>query len=248
MFRCISGLRGLVFDMDSFEDTDIEGIVSLFSNFSLLFMTSSESMKAKLSQSVGVNKILLVEGFQSFLSPNKATHSKALILLGIHATELIYVSRRIGFLKNAMGFIGGTVWIVDSISYEAASTAPDLICRDLSTLAKLLDQGINGFFGEVGVFPHTGKKVGLIIPVDFETEYGTVPLYMIGRYFGYTHYMNQLHPYSTAIFWNKKEGGKAFGSYNGVFENLFCKTMRIVQQNNHIDAICSIPPRPGKCR
>ena len=85
----------------------------------------------------------------------------------------------------------------------------------------------------------------MIIPVEFEIDGEIIPLYMLGRYFGYSHYMSQLHPYSTAIYLNKRNG-KAFGKFDPEFKRLYSLAVRRIQKNNHIDGICSVPPRPGR--
>ncbi|MBP8968410.1 MAG: hypothetical protein KBG42_03915 [Lachnospiraceae bacterium] len=246
MFRCITNVRGLVFDIDCFEGEDVNALVDLFDEYELLFMTSSEEMAQSIVDSLGEDFVYKTEGFQRFFAPNKHTHTEVLDKLGIQATELVYVSRKIGFLRNAMSFIGGTAWITDEISYEEASTAPDLICRSIDVLSKCLEEGVEGFFGEVVVYPDPSRHAGMIIPAEFESDQGIVPMYMLGRYFGYTHYMSQLHPYSSAIYLNKKEGSKSYGTYTAIFRDLISAAVSRVIDNYKIDGICAVPPRPGK--
>lgn len=46
------------------------------------------------------------------------------------------------------------------------------------------------------------------MPIKFECDGHPIQLFSLGRYFGYSHYMNQLHPYSSAIYLNKQEKKK----------------------------------------
>ena len=245
MYRCITTICGLVFDIDSFEDSEIDEIHMLFQKYKVMFMTSSDDKVIKLEEYYSSDQIYKMEEFQKFFAPNHVTHAAAIGKLRVKATELIYISKRISFIRNANGFLGGTVWITDSIEYENASTASDLICRNLSTLSTYLDKDVQGFLGEIAVFPHEGKRIGTIIPIEFQSDQGKYSLLMLGRYFSYTQYMSQLHPYSSAIYWNKKEGGKAYGAYNGTFQVLIMKAIEMVRAKYHIDGICAVPARPG---
>ena len=245
MYRCITELCGIVFDIDGFSDAELAVIKSEFGNYRTLCMTFSDSGVSRLKTYFIDDQIHRVERFQRFFAPNKATHVKTLKKLGVRATELLYVSKRIDFLRNAMGFMGGTAWVTKTVSYENASTAPDLICESLLELSDYIKNNVRGFFGEVVIYPDMKKKRGVLIPVDFSTDNGLIRLYMLGRYFGYTQYMSQLHPYSSAIFLNKRVGGKAYGSFNKIFEKLLIKTVKHIQIEHTIDGICSVPPRPG---
>ena len=57
--------------------------------------------------------------------------------------------------------------------------------------------------------------------------------------------MNQLHPYSTAIFWNKKKTSKAYGVFNIQFADFFAKLVKHIKNNIGVDCICHVPVRPG---
>lgn len=245
MFRCVTEIKGLVFDIDGFNNNELAKIASAFTDYKVLFMTSSDLMVKKLEVLFTSNQIYRMEGFQRFFSPNTTTHSLVLNKLDLKATELLYISKRIHFLRNAMSFMGGTVWLTESVSYEEASTAPDLICRNISDLELCLKSKVKGFLGEVAVFPEAEKKIGVVIPVNFQSDKGEVTIYTLGRYFGYSQYMSQLHPYSSAIYLNKKVGGKAYGVFNNLFQRLLLVAVQNIQSQYHIDGICAVPPRPG---
>lgn len=244
MFRCITELKGLVIDVDSFKANRLLDWEEIEQEYRCLFLTSDNERAEELRKLFGTQTVFKMERFRKLFAPSSNTHRRALQELGLETTEIAYVSTDMHFLDNAMGFLCGTIWITDVISYDNASKAPDLICRKLNLLKGILDKNIEGFLGEVAVYPNENMS-GMIIPVEFEVDDDIVPLYMLGRYFGYSHYMSQLHPYSSAIFLNKKEG-KAYGKFNDIFTDLYSVAVRRIQKRNEIDGICSVPSRPGK--
>ncbi len=247
MFRCITELKGLAIDIDSF-DENIETDWHIWDGqYKYIFITSDEQIAEKLCQQYGEEKVFVVKEYARFFAPNNAIHGSILQRLQLKATEIVYLSRDIQFLQNAMSFLGGSIWITEeAVSYENASMAPDLVCNDLNALKKFLLEGVEGFYGELTVFPAEDKK-GAILPVRFKIDDMAVPLYMIGRYFGYSHYMSQLHPYSSAIYLNKKEGKKYYRAYDAVFATIYKDTIRgIMKRWKAVDGICTVPVRPGK--
>ena len=245
MFRCVSEVRGLVFDIDSFEDENVKDIANMFDGYMILFMTSSERKASQISERLGESYVYKMEVFQRIFAPNKHTHTEVLSKLNILATEILYVSKNIDFLGKAMTFLGGTVWITEEISYSNASKAPDLICRNIDRLLKCLKEDVEGFFGEIVLYPEPIKK-GMIIPVEYSYNDEAIPMYMLGRYFGYSQYMSQLHPYSSAIFLNKWKGRKSYGIFNRIFGDLISTAVGNLLEGYEIDGICSVPPRPGE--
>lgn len=244
MFRCVTELKGLVIDIDSFKEISVEDWKDIFEKFKCLYLTSDENMANVLREKFGSHVVFEIEKFRKWLAPNSGTHQTALRMLELKTTEIAYVSEDIHFLSNAMGFLCGAIWVTDRIDYKNASIAPDLICRSFATMKDVLMKNIKGFLGEVAIFPEEVAH-GMIIPVEFPVNEDVVPLYMLGRYFGYSHYMNQLHPYSSSIFLNKKEG-KAFGKFNETFEGLYTVAVKRIQKSNEVYGVCSVPARPGK--
>ncbi len=244
MFRYSTGLKGLIIDVDSFDDFDVFCWKELRQNYKCIFLTfSSDTERAiKIQSDVAV---YLVDSYKRCFAPNKMIHDVILKELKLKTSEVAYVSRDYDFLYYALYFFSGTIWITDRVNYEEASTAPDLICDNVETLDRFLKDGITGFCGETMIYPNEIHK-GIILCVDFELDGTIVPLYMLGRYFGNKHYMNQLHPYSVAIYRNKN--GRASGVFDKDFSALYYNTIKKIQQITHIDAVCSVPERPEKGR
>ena len=245
MFRCITEVKGLVFNLDSFSDTTVTTIASMFQDHKLLFMTSKAELVDDVERNLGKERLYKMERFQMLFAPNQETHLEVLKRLQLKASEVLYVSKNRWFLNNASGFMGGTVWITEEIEYEAASFAPDLICRNLEKFQEALQHAVEGFYGEISLFPKDHTRAGMIIPVTFPIGDDTVPLYMLGRYFGYSQYMSQLHPYSSAVYLNKREG-KAKGLFDEIFSHIISKAVESVKRSYEVDGICAVPARPGK--
>lgn len=245
MYRCVSELKGLIIDVDTFVENTVNDWESINEKYKCLFLVTDEH-KAKEFQNVyGKNVVYRIEKFVKLFAPNRGTHEKALELIKLEATEVAYVSRNRMFLDNAMSFLGGTIWVTDKVSYDDAGKSPDLICRGFEAFKRLILEGVKGFLGEISVFPSVETR-GMVIPLMFDVEGEEYPMYMLGRYFGYSHYMSQLHPYSTALYLNKNENGKAYGKYNDTFANLYSCAVRRIQSSEKVDGIVSVPTRPGK--
>lgn len=245
MFRCITELKGLIIDIDSFTDTAIEDWAELSKRYKCLFFVSDEKLAKEIIDYYGEKMVYKTERFRKLFAPSPMTHESVLNLLKLQSTEVAYISTNSAFLENAMGFLGGTIWVTDKVSYEEASKAPDLICRGFVAFKNLMLDNVEGFLGETCIFPNHEKR-GMIIPLLFEVDGEEIPLYMLGRYFGYSHYMNQLHPYSIALFFNKKEGKSYYRKFDDIFSSLYSKVVIKIQKINEIDGVIAVPPRPGK--
>ena len=246
MFRCITEIKGIAFDIDSFDEDEFAILARDFSIYEIVLLTSDPEIQEKLVPYFNPSQIFTMERIQRYLAPNKSTHTKVLSMLGVKASEMIYVSKRHSFLVNAMCFMGGTAWITDRITYQDISVSPDLICRRLETLHSYLEMGVYGFYGEVTLYPADKIRKGLIIPVEFAVEGKPFLMYVIGRYYGYTQYMSQLHPYSSIIYINKKQSGKCYGIFNNDIESLLLKAVQRVMHNHEVGGICAVPSRPNQ--
>lgn len=243
MFRCITELKALIIDIESFSDIEVARWKVLYNRFKCLFIVSEEVTEGQVKNEYPNSLIYRMEKFIKLFAPSQSSHSKMLRLLEREATEVAYISMDIGFLNNAMNFLGGTIWVTNSVNYEGASKAPDLVCPNFDAMTQLLVNNVKGFLGEVVVYPEVDSR-GMIIPVEFEISNDTVPLYMLGRYFGYSHYMNQLHPYSTAIALNKKEGKAYYRKFDDIFSRLYICAVKHIQNTTSIDGVISVPTRP----
>lgn len=246
MFRCVTMLRGLVIDIDTFEGP-IEQWNFFLENYLCCFLTFKEETPKFLEEKRGGATIICEPAYTHVFAPGPAIHQKVLEKLHLSTSEIAYVSKNLNFIENAMCFLSGTIWIKqDILTYQSASRCPDLIFDSLSELRKGLENQLAGCFGEVMLSPDASVKRGYSNPVLFEVDNLKVVLFFLGRYFGYSHYMNQLHPYSSAIFWNKKQSSKAYGIFNTQFADFFSKLVKHIKSNMGIDCVCHVPVRPGQ--
>ena len=245
MFRCITELKGLAVDVDSFPNTQIDDWIEINEIVPCVFLTTEEETKSSLNVVFGAERVLHLAKFERLFAPSKNTHIRALNALSVKNTELAYLSCSHSFLENANGFLSGTIWISDHVTYRQASKAPDMIRRSIEELKTALRNHMKGFFGEMIIFP-SNNTAATMLPVEFNVDEEEVPMYTLGRYFGYSHYMNQLHPYSTAIYLNKKQGKPYTGVYNNAFMSIYSAAIKTLKEIHDIDAICSVPVKPGK--
>lgn len=246
MFRCVTKLRGLVIDVDTFEEP-IEQWDFFLQNYRCCFLTFKEKTKRFLEEKQICATIIYNPAFTHVFAPGPALHKKVLEGLELSTSEIAYISKNPDFIGNAMCFLSGSIWIRQGVfTYQNASGCPDLIFDSLSDLRNGLVNQMAGCFGEVMVSPDVSVKRGYSKPVLFEVDNLKVVLFFLGRYFGYSHYMNQLHPYSSAIFWNKKQGSKAYGIFNTQFADFFVKLVKHIKSNIGLDCICHVPVRPGQ--
>ena len=245
MFRCVSELKGLIIDADKFKGISFDDLLSLFDDYKCVFITYDEKYGRILKHQYIKAKICCFPNHMRMFSPNISTHNKCLDIIGLKSSEVAYVSSDINFIENSLCFLSGTIWISNEMDYERAGVSPDLICGDINNLFFRLNKHIYGYWGEASINPLTDNK-GIIVFSDLEVYDETVKVCILGRYFGYSHYMNQLHPYSSSIFLNKKKG-KAYGLFNNDFYNLFHEGVNQINHRMVINGICAVPSRPSQC-
>lgn len=244
MFRCITELKGLVVDVDSIS-AELTDWAWAIEKYQCIFITSKEDNTRCLRELYGENSVYQIEDYLKLFSPSPAMHEEALRRMNFKTTEIAYVTGDKEFCDNAMAFLCGSIWITEEkITYEDVSIAPDLICQTFASFKTRLEEQVYGFYGEVSFSTDENAK-GYILPVMLEMDEEFLYVFMLGRYFGYSHYMNQLHPYSSAIYLNKREG-KAFGVLDERFAKLYTTAVKRIKKSRQVDAVCSVPVRPGK--
>lgn len=245
MYRYVTELKALVIDIDSFAEIDYSSWDEIAGKFSCLFLTLRKELKDCLAQRYGQTAVYLMNEYLQKFAPTPVLHSDVLKILNVKTTELAYVSCNINFLRRALTFCRGTVWIREKITYGEISTSPDIICKDFSDFMNHLKSGDGGFVCEK-CLSNSKNAVGSIVPVVFPIDEKPAPIFVLGRYYGYSHYMKQKHPYSAAIYWNKKKGSKFYGSFEEIFSKMYQATVNAIGRQIHIDAICSVPPHLGE--
>ncbi len=245
MFRCITELKGLAVYIDSFSDTDFDDWKEINSIVDCVFLTTNENTRQRFANIFGKKRVIFLEEFAIYFSPNKNTHIRVLKQLGIQNTELAYVSCDFAFLENANSFLSGTIWITQRITYEQASKAPDVILDSVEQLKDSIRDGIGGFYGEV-MFPERSFSSANIIPISFNVDNEIVAMYVLGRYYSSTNYVGSIHPYSIALSHNKLPNKPYTGVLDPVFTQLYANVITELKKIYEIDGVCSVPVKPGK--
>lgn len=248
MFRCITRVRGLIIDIDSFQQIDISVWESLSQKIKCVFLTSSIENEKMLGALVSSDNILRFERYLMIFAPSKKIHSQSLKQLRLKTSEVAYVSSNHRFICNALKFMSGTIWINPSNpTYNEVSSCPDIICDDLPDLEKILDLEVTGLFGEVAISPlEIKRRSGFILSFNYIDSDFKVQIFSAGRYYGYDHYMSQLHPFSSAIYLNKQEGKNYFGAFNDTFAKIYSIIVRNIMKESAINCVCHVPTKPSK--
>lgn len=245
MYRCMTELKALVIDIDSFEKIDEDAVNNLAWDYQCLFLTSDEEKKNQLVSQFGEDAVYFMNKFLRAFAPSQITHGIVLNLLKVKTTEIAYVSCDIDFLRHALTFCSGTIWITNRITYEEVSTSPDLIMPDLAELVDCLEHDRGGFLGE-NIIENKENASGFMVQVNFLSDRKKTTLFTLGRYYAQTHYMKQKHQYSAAIYHNKKSGGKCYGIYEDDFLTLYRLAISKIAEHIEIDGICAVPPHQGE--
>lgn len=246
MFRCVSDLKGLIIDADSFPDSMLSGFIPLTYKFKCLFIASEEKKVQKLKQTYKPEQILEMPIFKKYFSPSKVSHQSCLLKTRLKTTEIAYISMNKNFINNAMKFMSGTIWIyAEEPTFSEISTCPDIIVDNIDELIDSLNQSQFGLYGEVYFDPFRKDHAkGFFLTLKFMQEELNIDICVAGRYFSSSHYMYNLHPLSSALYLNKKKG-KAFGIYNSIIENMFESMINSVKKQESINALCHVPTRPS---
>lgn len=245
MFRCTKELKGLAIDYDGFDEISIERWKKVNSIIKCIFITSSHENKVFLLEHFDESQILCLNIFEKILSPSVNTHGKVLNMLNLETTEFGYVSSNYSFIKKACNFLSATIWVSDMVNYDDTKNLPDLVVENMERLIDALEKNVAGFFGETVMFPEE-QGPGSMLHVEFDVDGDEIPMYVVGRYFGHSHYMSQLHPYSSSIYLNKKIGKPYEGVFNGIFGKIYAAVITLLSKEQRLDGICSVPVKPGK--
>lgn len=245
MFRCTEELKGLAIDYDSLKDIPLDKWEKINTIIECVFITDSLENKKILETYLGKIKILYLDVSQKKFSPSVKTHGKVLEILKLETTKIAYVSSNYSFIKNACSFLSATIWLSESVDYDDTKKLSDIVVEDINRLIDTLEKNVAGFFGEVVMFPEPTRP-SFILNVDFSVDDEEIPMAVIGRYFGCSHYMNQLHPFSSAIYLNKKDRKPYTGVFNEIFGRIYAEVISLIAKNNNIDGVCAVPVKPGK--
>ena len=87
MYRCITELKALVIDVDSFENINICEWDEIISSYNCLFLTSVSETQKKLKERFGLKTILGMKEYLAKWAPTPVLHMYALKALNVITTE-----------------------------------------------------------------------------------------------------------------------------------------------------------------
>lgn len=254
MFRCENSLKGILIDVDSFNDFSVADWLPFMDRFSCLFFTCDPKKYSLISNSNDNSASILFDAFSRPLFPNMKMLSQCLSRFHLQTTEIAFISCDYEFVKNSLSFACVNIWIATTpCSYEQASLCPDLIINNISDLWKVLNCDCFGYFGELFSIPlrsNMSKHMTIIETSLTSLKNHNFTVISSGRYFGSHHFMYNLHPLSTRIFLNKSNSSAARKTQDTLFTIIYSQIVRVLMESltdrsQQINAICSVPVRPG---
>lgn len=248
MFRGVSNLKGLIVDYGSFQDIgfDLEVWEKISEKYLLCFILVENDTKSESIRNIEAVYTYDMQEFLYQFAPSEKSHKYVLEKMELFPDEVAYVSSDYDFIERTLKFTSGSILISNpKIAYVKLGRCPDLI---VSSASRLVDRDLVnvGYFGELCTRPdfvETNKRVALLIQSSLGTQ--NFLLFSFGRYFGSTHYMNDLHSFSKTVWYNKSKKSALYGKYNEVFFNIFLQGISELRQKYQIDGIASVPNRPS---
>ena len=248
MYRGINKPKGIVIDIDSFKTVDYDELQELNGIIKCVFITSNLAMESDLTQKINGCKVAYIEEYERFLFPSIKNHAFHIDILGLKSADIAYLSCDYNMLKHADAFLTGSIWITQEVSYKQASAMPDLVCKNIGELLYVLKYESCGFLGEAEITQSIQDWDSVIpmIQVDYTIDSIQTPLYALGRYFASSTYMAHLHPYSTCISFNKREGKPYFGVFDSDITDILITAIRRIAPKHNAKCICAVPARIKK--
>lgn len=235
--------KTFVVDADGFNSTDLLNLRAL----PLCYYIVSDITKYKALLKGGINddRIIKVEPYLKDIMPTPEKHFMIVSLTGADINEIAYVSADHDFLNRAASFLAHTIWVTaERKTYSEISVSPDVCIRNIDSILNFYPLSQLGFMGELALSGIDGMR---IVPAAiFRVVDKEVPLYVLGRYYGFESYLHDIHTYSVAISSNKKTGSKLFGKFDIDFSNMLMFVINQLMSHRIFTAICSVPVRPGE--
>ncbi len=251
MFFTVRKIDGFVINIDDFEGADAlftQVLAELRPEYKLVFTTQKGGDFSRFGIAAG-------DVFQAQslfeLSMYQNVFRRAITKMGTVPSTTVFMCRSAKFLRNAHELLLGTIVMIppgigDFEKLAIYQEFPDFLLNTVAELKECLCGGDVGFGGEYsaappGVFIFNSTNVRTCrFPSVPNMEHPDCPVYVAGRYFGYSDPRHKLHALSTRIVTSKKkpEGQAA------CFADLFIRGAWYASGGN-IDFITRVPARPG---
>lgn len=252
MFFTVRKIDGLVINLDDFENDD-NLLSSILAELRPAYKLAFTSQKGGDFSRFGIAPadVFAAQSFFEF-SMYQNVFRRALIKMGTVPSSTVYMCRNSQLLRNAHELLLGTIVMVppgasDSEKLTIFQEFPDFLLNTVAELKECLCGGDVGFGGEysaapagVFIFNHANVRTCRFPNVP-NNKHPDCPVYVAGRYFGYSDPRHRLHALSTRIVTSKKkpEGQAA------CFADLFIRGAWWASGKN-IDLITRVPARPGE--
>lgn len=252
MFFTVRRIDGFVINVDDFDGDDLllsQVLGELRSRYKLAFTSrkSADLTRFGIAEEdvFRPRSLFEVSMFQNVIR-------RAIQRMGTLPSSTVFLCRRAGLLRNAHELLLGTIVIVppaasDEEKLSVYQQFPDFLISNISDLRNCLSGENVGFGGEFsaappGVFIFDPDSVRICqFPSVPNSEHPDCPVYVAGRYFGFSDPRHSLHALSIRIVRSKKNPA----AQAKCFADLFIRGAWWAS-GGQIDMITRVPPRPGE--
>ena len=81
MYRCISELKGLIIDIDTFSEQSPTDWKDIATEYKCIFLVTNENVARNFERTYGKDSVFEIEPFIKLFAPNQTIHQNALKLL-----------------------------------------------------------------------------------------------------------------------------------------------------------------------
>ncbi|CAN5440404.1 hypothetical protein BH10CYA1_BH10CYA1_62160 [soil metagenome] len=252
MFFTVRKIDGFVINIDDFENDDplfTDVLALLRPSYKLAFTSQKGGDFSRFG--IAPADVFSAQSFFE-LSMYQNVFRRAINKLGTVPSSTVYICRNYGLLRHAHELLLGTIVMMppgasDTEKLYVYQEFPDFVLNSVAELKESLCGGDVGFGGEysaappgVFIFSPAGVRTCRFPNVP-NTEHPDCPVYVAGRYFGYSDPRHKLHALSTRIVTSKrKPEGQA-----KCFADLFIRGAWWASGGN-IDYITRVPSRPSE--
>jgi predicted amidophosphoribosyltransferase len=247
MFLTVSKLKGIIIDVDSFPEESDKEWGSIAKKIEIIFFSKSKERCSTLS-AYYAGAIVGMCTDEDMLINSSVTNNKICKMLkkgNLSSNEVAIVTCSVQNSCFMGDFPVGRILISSSCESDVTSDIPDFYINDINGIEAIISGAHGGVYGEAFIEEKERSGFsfsnGTVFYKNLICSTGELKTIVAGRYFAVSDKRSLGHQLSRRILANKKNGGQT-----RFFLPLFMMMEQcLLRKIGKIDAILSIPPKPG---
>lgn len=249
MFIDLNDLKGIIVDLDSFDESTDNTWAELQQDIKVLFFSSQSN--CRLDKLIKLNsRFIKYNGTPIGFLIDKNVLVEMLNLMGLQSYEVVFLSRNYENLTRIQELPISTIYMSDTyeISYDKVGKLCDFQVVRIDDINSIINKKILGYFSEIAsIIYDWGKKLSFefaeVIVTEKEYEGYKCTIVCGGRYFNTSDVRYPYHQLSQRITRNKKRETNE----DEVFYYIYLDLLNYIEENiTDIDGITRIPPKPSE--